>query len=193
MLFKRKSKLDKGLELVFLSVPNNISSVLPLVASVIYFNYLVKAQYGMAFLALLGMAYNIIDRRYTRDHERNSKFRLVMNSTFDRMADIFLLAAFGFADVVSWSLVIIYLGLSYMNSYVRSRTGTVSHGKLNLNYGPMKRYIRVILIMITTVFLYMGFITFSGIYVADLMFVLMSFLSLITLVERTYLSYSKLK
>lgn len=193
MLFHKQSKVDKGLELVFLAVPNNISTIMPLLSSMVYFNLLINGNYGFAFMAMLGMFYNLLDRKYTRNNSRNSDFRKVANSTFDRTADIFLITAFGFANVVSWELIIIYLALSYLNSYIRSRTGTVSHGKINLNYGPMKRALRVALIIITTVFLYMGFVTFSGIYVADLMFALMSFLSLITLLERFYLSFAKLK
>lgn len=188
-----KKQSSKELGAVFLELPLIFSTFLGVASAILYFTAIVGGGYGPALIALCGMGLNLLDRHYNRENARYSNFFKVLNSTSDRMADIFLVGAFGFADIVNWPLIFIYISLSYMNSYIRSRTETLTQKHAHMNIGPMKRYVRVGLVTLTTVFLYMGFETFSGIYVADLMFVLMAFLSAVTLLIRLYRSYNLLK
>lgn len=147
----------------------------------------------LAFLALLLAPLDMIDGAVARKYKKETAFGAVLDSSVDRVSDSLYISAFGFAGLVRWEIVIPVLVASFTISYLRSRAELAAKKTINMSVGWIERTERIVLIGLAVVaqWLIPGFGLF-GFFAAELVFVILLILSLITVFQRTLTAYSLL-
>jgi archaetidylinositol phosphate synthase len=178
---------------LFRHVNPNVLTVLGLVFPVLFFIFLVQEMYVWALLMLILHGADMLDGMVARAQNRVTAFGGFLDSTIDRFADFTVLAAFAFAGLVGWEVVAPLLMLTYLISYIRSRTELAAKGKLTAAVGIIERTERFIVVFFglliyglwpdTTVF---------GHNLITLAFLMLILLSLITVYQRVMFAYRKL-
>jgi archaetidylinositol phosphate synthase len=197
MLSTLKPVAEKVLQPVAWSlrlVNPNILTLLGLVFPVIFFVLILNEQYGWALLVLVLNAADMLDGMVARSQGRVTAFGGFLDSTVDRFADFTIIASFAFAGLAGWEIVAPLLMLTYLISYIRSRTELAAKGDLVASVGLIERTERFIVI-------FLGLLAYTiwpdasvfGHSLITIAFVLLILLSLITVAQRITFAYRKLK
>jgi archaetidylinositol phosphate synthase len=147
MLSPLKPIVEKGLKPVarpLASVSPNIITLFGLVFPVLFFVLIVHKVYGWALLVFIFNGVDFLDGMVARSQGKVTAFGGFLDSTVDRFADFAVLVAFGFADIVKWGVVLTLVLLSYLISYIRSRTELAAKGNLVANVGIVERSERLL-------------------------------------------------
>src|SRR5258708_36898853 len=105
----------------FVAVSPNTLTLLGSIPSLLFFVFMIAHWYVLAFIALVGNGFDLIDGMVARKYHKVTKFGGFLDSTVDRIADFLIITAFGFSHIVSWQIVLPLLLFAYLTSYVRSR------------------------------------------------------------------------
>ncbi len=173
--------------------PNLITSG-GLIFPVLFFVFILHHVYVWALAMLILMATDMLDGLVARAQNKVSAFGGFFDSTVDRFADFVVLVAFGFAELVSWEIVLALVLLSFLISYIRSRTELASKATIVANVGIIERTERLIII-------FMGLSLYAiwpafAVYGFNLLvwaFVTLIILSAITVAQRFIFAYRNLK
>jgi archaetidylinositol phosphate synthase len=176
------------------NVPPNVLTLLGLVFPVLFFVFLLQEWYALALVALVLNVADMLDGLVARSQNKVTAFGGFLDSTIDRFADFTVLAAFAFAEIVSWEIVAPLLLLSFLISYIRSRTELAAKGNLVAAVGIVERTERLALTFIGLLLyaIWPHVETVLGLNYAALVFVVLVVLSAITVGQRILFAYRKL-
>jgi archaetidylinositol phosphate synthase len=196
MLSTLKPHAEKKLRPVarlFSKINPNVISLTGLIFPVLFFVFLINKDYILALLVFLFNGMDMVDGMVARDQGKVTAFGGFLDSTIDRFADFTIIAAFGFSRLVGYDIVLPLIMLTYLISYIRSRTELAAKGKLVASVGLIERTERLIAIFIGLM-LYAIFpnATISGQNIVSITFILLILLSLITVAQRVAFAYSNL-
>lgn len=127
--------------------PNYIT-LLGLIFPLLFMYCLINGQYLLALVAFIFNAVDLLDGLVARAQNKVTAFGGFLDSTVDRFADFVVIVAFGFAGLVSWEIVLTVVMLTYLISYIRSRTELAAKGKLVASVGIMERTERLVMIFV---------------------------------------------
>lgn len=197
MLSTLKPVAEKSLQPVARVLKNvnpNLLTITGLFIPVLFFAAVINGMYGWALLLLTLHAADMLDGMVARSQNRVTAFGGFLDSTIDRFADFTVITAFAFAGLVSWEITAPLLMLSYLISYIRSRTELASKVKLTASVGLIERTERFI-------FVFVGLALYAiwpsaelwGQNLITLTFIVLGVLSLVTVLQRVVFAYKKLK
>lgn len=151
-------------------------------------------MYLLALVAFIFNGLDMVDGLVARAQNKVTAFGGLLDSTVDRFADFTVLAAFGFAGLVSWEIILPVVLLTYLISYIRSRTELAANGTLVASVGFMERTERLLLVFAGLSLYAVAPGTLLGNFnILEIMFVLLGILSAITVGQRIAFAYKKLK
>jgi len=196
MLTVLKPHAEKALQPVgrlLRNVNPNAITLFGLITPVLFFVFLVRGWYWWALFAIVLNALDMLDGLVARMSNKVSAFGGLLDSTIDRVADFAIIAAFGFAGLVSWRIILPLLMLTYLISYIRSRTELAAKGNLVASVGIMERTERFIAIFAgLLLFAIFPRVHIMGQNIMSCVFVLLIILSFITVLQRFHFAYKKL-
>lgn len=178
---------------LFINVSPNLITLLGLIFPIAFFMTVISGHYVWALVFLALSALDMLDGMVARAHGKVTAFGGFLDSTIDRFADFVIIAAFGFAHLVNWQIVLTLILLSFMISYIRSRTELAAKGKLVASVGIIERTERLIGVGLGLLF-FMLFKT-TVIYGQNLLAVsllILAALSLVTVLQRIFFAYKNL-
>ena len=172
----------------------NVLTVFGLVFPVLFFVCLMQGWYWWSLLMLILHGADMLDGMVARSQGKVTAFGAFLDSTVDRFADFVVLAAFAFAGLVGWEVVAPLLMLTYLISYIRSRTELAAKGKLTAAVGIIERTERFIAIFcgLLAYAIWPAF-TVYGLNLPTLAALVLVLLSTITVYQRIAFAYRKLK
>ena len=195
MLSPKKSQVEKYVDpLVRLlhGVNPNILTLLGSIPSLLFFVFLINHMYIPALIIFLGNAFDMLDGMVARKYHKVTAFGGFLDSFMDRIADFFLITAFAFSNLVRWEIVAPLLLFAYLTSYARSR-GELANNTLSFAIGLIERTERLFLIFIALLFYtIVPNLTVNWFNTAEIVFLLIAGLSLITVLQRILYAYRKL-
>jgi len=196
MLTIIKPVVEKGLQPVARLLKNvnpNTISLLGLVFPVLFFILVMKGHYAWALAGFIFIGVDLLDGLVARAANKVTAFGGFLDSTIDRFADFTVISVFGFAGIARWSIVVPLLLLSFLISYIRSRTELAAKNKLVAAVGLIERTERMMIVFIGLL-LFMFFKSFHlwGFNIAELSLLLLSILSAYTVAQRIMFAYQKL-
>lgn len=178
---------------VLQNVPPNVLTLLGLVFPVLFFVFTVKGMYALALVMLVLNVADMLDGLVARSQNKVTAFGGFLDSTVDRFADFTVLAAFAFADIVSWEIMAPLLMLTYLISYIRSRTELAAKGNLVAAVGIIERTERFVAIFVAMLlFALWPDVSLSSFNLAELTFVVLGILSVVTVGQRVRFAYRNL-
>jgi phosphatidylglycerophosphate synthase len=178
------------------NVNPNAISLLGLLFPILFFLCVINELYALALVVFVFNAVDLLDGMVARANNKVTAFGGFLDSTIDRVADFTVIAVFGFAGIVRWNVVLPLLLLSFLISYIRSRTelAALEHGnKISGAVGLIERTERLLVVFLGLA-LYMFFPGFgiSGWNVAEIAFLTLTILSAYTVGQRVRFAYKKL-
>jgi archaetidylinositol phosphate synthase len=178
---------------VLQNVPPNLLTLLGLVFPVLFFVFTVQGMYAWALVMLVLNVADMLDGLVARSQNKVTAFGGFLDSTVDRFADFTVLAAFAFADIVSWEIMAPLLMLTYLISYIRSRTELAAKGNLVAAVGIIERTERFVAIFVgLLLYAIWPAAEVAGLNLAALTLVALGVLSLVTVGQRVYFAYRNL-
>lgn len=196
MLGFLKPVTEKALQPVarpFKNVNPNLITLLGLLFPVLFFIAVVHEMYAAALVAFIFNAVDMLDGIVARSQQKVTAFGGFLDSTVDRFADFTVLVAFGFAGIVQWGIVLTLVMLTYLISYIRSRTELAANGKLVANVGIMERTERLLCVFAgLLLYAIWPHANIHGQNIMSLMFLAITLLSAITVAQRIVFAYKKL-
>lgn len=195
MLTELKPKIEPAINVLakpFMGVNPNVLTALGIIPPILFFVFILQSQFLLAIAALLGSAFDFLDGAIARATGRVSAFGGLLDSTVDRIADILFIAAFGFAGVVRWELVIPAISLAYLTSYIRSRAELAANGSFKLAVGLVERSERLIIVALAVISIVFIDSSFNGYNLTELVFLFLILASAITCVQRLVVAYQRL-
>lgn len=200
MLTVFKPKAEKALQPIATLLKNsnpNALSALGLVFPVLFYLFLINDMYVLALITFIFNAVDMLDGMVARATNKVTAFGGFLDSTIDRFADFVVIAAFGFAGIVSWGIILPLIMLTYLISYMRSRTELAALGsgvKLTASVGIIERTERLVAIFIGL----LGYTLIPSVHILDfnvmeMVCLILMVLSVITVYQRTMFAYQKLK
>lgn len=175
------------------NVNPNTLSLLSLVFPVLFFVLVLQGHYWWALIAFICSAVDMLDGLVARAQNKVTPFGGFLDSTIDRFADFTVIAAFAFSDIVSWAIVAPLLMLTYLISYIRSRTELAAKGTLVASVGLIERTERYIIIFVGLLaYAIWPHLSLLELNSAGIAFVLLAILSAITVGQRVVFAYRKL-
>lgn len=197
MLSTLKPVAEKSLQPVARVLKNvnpNLLTITGLFIPVLFFAAVVNGMYGWALFILVLHAADMLDGMVARSQNRVTAFGGFLDSTIDRFADFTVIAAFAFAGLVSWEITAPLLMLTYLISYIRSRTELAAKNKLTASVGLIERTERFIFVFVgLALYAIWPNAAFWGQNLITLTFIVLGFLSLVTVLQRVVFAYDKLK
>jgi len=195
MLSQSKHLIEKYLNPfvgLFKNVSPNLLTVLGSIPSLLFFVFVIKGFYIAALIAFVGTAFDMIDGLVARKYNKVTKLGGLLDSTFDRVSDFFIMAAFGFGGLVRWEIVAPVLLTSFLISYVRARAEQASNN-ISLDLGIMERTER----LIVAVFALLAYMVLPetkiiGFNMAEGVFLILFVLSFYTVIQRLVFAYKHL-
>ena len=168
-------------------------SLLGLIFPVLFFVFVLRQWYWWALLVFIFNGVDMLDGMVARATGKVTPFGGFLDSTIDRFADFTVIAAFGFAHIVSWNIIMPLVLLTYLISYIRSRIELAANNTLTANVGIIERTERLLGIFIGLL-LYALFpqVTLWGQNVMELVCLSLIVLSVITVGQRVAFAYKKL-
>jgi phosphatidylglycerophosphate synthase len=175
------------------NVPPNVLTTLGLLFPVLFFIFLMQEMYAWALVMLVLNVADMLDGLVARSQNKVTAFGGFLDSTVDRVADFTVLAAFAFADIVAWEIIAPLILLSYLISYIRSRTELAAKGNLVAAVGIVERTERFLAIFLALL-LYAIWPEAArfDLNLAELVFVALGVLSAVTVAQRVHFAYKKL-
>lgn len=147
-------------------------------------------MYVLAFFAIFASIFDAVDGYVARKTGRVSRFGGFFDATSDRIADFLYITAFGYAGIAAWKIVVFVLFTTMLVSYTRARAEAAFLGKLKFNNGLLQRAGRIFLIGLSLLlFLVFPNISIFGFNSVAAAFLLVSFLNVITVIQRTIFTY----
>lgn len=142
--------------------------------------------FDWALLALVGTFLDSLDGAYARATNQETKFGAVLDASLDRFSDAIIISAFGFAGLISWTIVIAVLIASFLISYVRSSgTAVLMQDSKFLALGPIERTQRLAIIFIgLLLFILFPNIMIANISLLNLIFLILLAASIVTVLRR---------
>lgn len=208
MLSQKKPQFERYLEplaKLLHGVNPNILTLLGSIPSLLFFVFLINHWYMPALLIFLGNAFDMLDGMVARKYHKTTAFGGFLDSFMDRISDFFIITAFAFSGLVRWEIAAPLLLFAYLTSYARSRGELASHvhpsgGGMNVAnttvsfaIGLIERTERLVLIFITLLFyMLVPDLKINGLNAAEIVFLLIAGLSLITVLQRIIYAYRKL-
>ncbi len=175
------------------NVNPNVITLFGLLTPVLFFVLLVHGLYWWALVAIILNALDMLDGLVARMSNKVSAFGGLLDSTIDRVADFTIIAAFGFAGITSWRIIVPLLMVTYLISYIRSRTELAAKGNLVASVGIMERTERFITIFLgLTIFAIFPRVHIFGQNIMSCVCIVLIVLSLITVFQRMRFAYKKL-
>ncbi len=196
MLSNKKPQIEKYFEPLaeYLSGANpNVLTLIGSIPPLLFFVFVIKHWYLLAFVALFGYFFDLIDGMIARKYNKVTSFGGFLDSTLDRVGDFLTITAFSFGGIVRWEIIALLLLLSFLTSYTRAHGELRSNNKVDFAIGLIERPERLVLIFLS-LFAYLVFpnIAVYGLNIAEWIFVLSIFLSFITVIQRIQYAYKKL-
>jgi archaetidylinositol phosphate synthase len=176
------------------NVSPNAISLLGLVFPVLFFLCVIQKLYALGLVVFIFNGVDLLDGMVARMSHKVTAFGGFLDSTIDRFADFTVLAAFGFAYIVHWDVLAPLILLTYLISYMRSRTELAAKGAIVASVGIIERAERLILIFLGLLFyaifpharlLHQNIMTWTCL--------LLIVLSAITVAQRFVFAYQKLR
>lgn len=194
MISELKPKLNPVISIIakpFSKISPNILSFLGLIPPFVFLALMLNGQFGWALLAFPGLLFDTIDGAVARMTNKSTAFGGLLDSTLDRIADSIFIFAFALAGLVPVGWAFTLLVLSFLISYIRSRAELAGNSKFVLNVGWIERPERLIGLFIALA----GYVLLkeSGQNWPTLMFIVLSLLSFITVIQRMVRSAKLLK
>lgn len=175
------------------NVNPNLISMLGLIFPTIFFILVLRHDYAWALFVFIFNAVDMLDGMVARMTGKVTTFGGFLDSTIDRYADFAALSALSFAGIVSWDIVAPLILFSYLISYMRTRIEYMAKGKVTASVGIMERTERLVGIFIALLLfaLWPHVILYSH-NLAAIVFILLTVLSGITVIQRFVFAYQKL-
>lgn len=196
MLGFLKPTVEKVLQpaaFVLRKVNPNVITMSGLVIPVLFFAAVVHKMYLLALVIFIFNVVDMLDGMVARSQHKVTAFGFFLDATVDRFADFTLLVAFGFAGIVSWRIVLPLVLLTYLISYIRTRTELAAKDKLVANVGIVERTERLITIFAGLVlYAALPYVRFAGQNIMSLVFVVLIVLSAVTVAQRVAFAYKHL-
>lgn len=195
MLSSKKSHVEKYLE-PFISrlrgVNPNILTLIGSIPSLLFFVFLTNGWHLAALFIYPASALDMLDGLVARTFNKATAFGGFLDSFMDRVSDFFIITAFAFAGIVRWEIAAPLLLFAYLTSYARSR-GELANTSVTFAVGLIERTERLVLI-IAALLIYMltPDLNVNGLNSAELVFLLITGLSLVTVIQRVMHAYRKL-
>jgi len=198
MLTSVKPKLSKTINSFakpFSKINPNILTLLGLVPPIFFLIFMLSNNYILALVMFFGLFLDTIDGAVARMTGKTTAFGAFLDSSFDRISDSLFICAFGFAGIVRYELVLIVMFLSLFISYIRSRAELAAKGKIVLAVGIIERSERLLLLFLALLFyiLLSKDINLFNFNIAEVIFILLSLLSLVTVLQRIFTAKKMLK
>ena len=195
MLSYKKPLIDKFFEPLitpFKHVNPNALTLLGSIPSILFFVFIVNHWYLAAVLAFLGTAFDMFDGMIARKYNKVTAFGGLLDSTFDRVSDFLMISAFAFGGIVHWKIAAPLLLVSFLISYVRTRSEAASH-EVSFAVGIIERTERLIFVILgLIIYLFFPNIAIEGFNLAELVFLILLVLSVYTVYQRIAFAYKKL-
>lgn len=196
MLGFLKPVTEKALQPVARPLKNvnpNLITLLGLLFPILFFIAVIHGMYALALVVFIFNAVDMLDGIVARSQQKVTAFGGFLDSTVDRFADFTVLVAFGFAGIVQWGIVLTLVMLTYLISYIRSRTELAANGKLVANVGIMERTERLLCVFGSLIlYAIWPHTNIHGQNIMSLMFLIIILLSAITVAQRIVFAYKKL-
>lgn len=173
----------------FLGIRPNVITLFSLLSSVIFFFFLNNHMYGFALVTLSGSVFDAIDGYVARHTGKTSSFGGFFDSVSDRISDFFIIAAFGYAQLVAWEIIAPTILTTFLVSYIRARSEVARESK-KMDNGFFKRSGRFVVITSGLV-MYLLFPASVGILTG--MFLVLIVLNVVTIAQRIYAAYRLLE
>jgi archaetidylinositol phosphate synthase len=176
------------------NVNPNAISMLGIIFPLLFFLFVINHYYALALIIFVFNLVDLLDGMVARLSKRVTKFGGFLDSTIDRFADFAVVAAFGFAFIVPWDIVVPLLMLSFAISYMRTRIEYMADGKIAASVGIIERTERLVIVFIGLL-LYTIFphVQLWRQNVMSLTLLVLLILSAITVLQRFAFAYQKLK
>lgn len=196
MLTKQKPFIEKVLRPFvepLSGVNPNILTLLGSIPPLLFFVFVLSHNYAWAVLAFLGSGIDLIDGMVARTYKKVTAFGGFFDSLMDRVSDFLYITAFAFGGIVRWEIVTFLLLFSFLTSYIRSRADLAAKNHMEFAVGIIERPERLGFIIAALIsYIFFPYTTFYGISVVEWIFIILTFLSLITVIQRTLHAYKKL-
>lgn len=196
MLSSQKSRSEKALKPVAHALRGmnpNLLSLLGLIFPVVFFVLLVNDYKVWALAAFIFLAVDLLDGLVARANNKVSAFGGFLDSTIDRFADFTVIVAFGFAGLVGWNIILSLVLFAYLTSYIRSRTELAATEKLTASVGIMERPERLLGVFVgLLIYTIWPHVTIAGHNLVSIVFIVLTVLSAITVLQRIVFAYKKL-
>jgi archaetidylinositol phosphate synthase len=140
----KAEKAIKPLALLLKNVDPNVISLFGLLFPILFFWCVMEKQYALALVVFIFNGVDMLDGMVARMTGKVTAFGGFLDSTIDRFADFTVIAVFGFAGLVGWNIILPLLMLTYLISYIRSRTELAAKAQLVANVGFLERTERLI-------------------------------------------------
>jgi archaetidylinositol phosphate synthase len=175
------------------NVPPNVITLFGIIFPVVFFILIIHRLYWLALVVFILNAVDMLDGIVARSQHKVTAFGGFLDSTVDRFADFVILVAFGFANLVHWGIVLVLVLLTYLISYIRSRTELAAKGELTANVGIMERTERLVTLFIGLLaYALWPTVAVGGQSILSITFFLLITLSAITVMQRVMFAYKKL-
>jgi archaetidylinositol phosphate synthase len=196
MLTTLKPVVEKTLQPVARLLRNvnpNTISLLGLLFPILFFWCVMNELYIWALVVFIFNGVDLLDGMVARASGKVTAFGGFLDSTIDRFADFVVIAAFGFAGIVAWEIILPLILVSFLISYIRSRTELAATKPLSAAVGIVERTERLIFVFIGLL-LYQLFpdAAVSGLNLAEISFVILGLLSVFTVGQRVRFAYKNL-
>jgi archaetidylinositol phosphate synthase len=189
-------KAIQPLALLFRQVNPNVVTFFGMVFPALFFWFVLEGWYVVALVVFVLNLVDMLDGAIARQQNKVTAFGGFLDSTIDRFADFTLLAAFAFGGIVSWNIIAPLILLSYLISYIRSRTELAAKGQLQASVGIVERTERLVAVF-AALALYALFPDFQAggslnLNLAELLMIVLSVFSFVTVVQRVQFAYKHL-
>ena len=171
----------------------NVITCVGAVFPVLFFVCVVRGMLIAALAVLVLSAADMLDGLVARAQNRVTAFGGFLDSTADRFSDFVVLVAFGYSGIVGWNIVLPLVLLTYLISYIRSRTELAAGGKLKADVGIMERTERLVALFAGLLaYAIWPHITVVGYNLMICMFAVLIVLSAVTVAQRVHFAYRHL-
>lgn len=189
------SKLINAIAKPFVRIDPNILSLLGLIPPILFILFMISKQYIPALFMFVGLLLDTIDGAVARMTGKSSAFGGFLDSSLDRVSDALFIWAFALAGLVRYEFVIVAMFLSLFISYLRSRAELAGKGNITLAVGIVERPERLIMLFIALLLnvIWPSVKIFESMNLTELTFVVLIFLSFVTIFQRLVMAFNKLK
>ncbi|NTU72739.1 CDP-alcohol phosphatidyltransferase family protein [Candidatus Roizmanbacteria bacterium] len=178
---------------LFKNVNPNYITLMGMIFPILFFICILYKLYIPALFVFIFNSVDMLDGMVARSHNKVTPFGGFLDSTIDRFSDYVVLIAFSFGALVPWIIVAPLVLLTYLISYIRSRTELAAQGKLVADVGIIERTERLFFVFIALL-LYVMFpsLRFVNLNIISLTFIILILLSAVTVFQRIYFAYKRL-